>query len=477
MVKRKIAILFISTFVSMCVCAQIDPVLMTVAGRDVTRSEFEYSLNKNSVGGKVTSKDEIRKYVDLFVDYRLKVRAALDAKLDTLSSFWKEYRFYRDSQLHSYVYDSTYADSVAHVVYDAVKESVGDSDIVLLSHLFLRIPQNSSENVAELQKARADSLWRALSNGADFAVLVRNFSQDSHSSVTGGKLGWLSPSQMMPEFRDTVYSLVPGHYSRPFASPAGYHIVFVHARKPFGNFAEMRKDILENLNARGLREDAAEHEINRLVQESGGSLSREDIIKKIQDRAERQNPALKYLLAEYYDGLLLYEATNKLVWQRATDDNSGLEKFFNDNKRKYKWESPRFRGYVVKTHSMELLSSVTKILKKCKTDEGLLMLKKLMPTDSLKAMNVHFGIYKAGDNQIVDKEVFGTVNKVKENRLFPFYKVIGKKIKQPKEVVDVKNAVLSDYQIFKEQDWVNSLREKYGFTLNESVLSTVNNHD
>lgn len=467
----------LSAFAAVCLYAQNDPVLMTVAGRDVTRSEFEYSLNKNSAGGKVAAKDEIRKYVDLFVDYRLKVRAALDAKLDTLSSFRKEYRFYRDAQLRSYVYDSVYADSVALVVYDAVKESVGDSDVVLLSHILLRVPQNSSEDFAESQKARADSLCRALDAGADFADLARRFSQDKHTAEAGGKLDWIGPSQMMPEFRDTVYALSPGHYCRPFASPVGYHLIYMHGRKPFGSFAEMRTDILDNLNARGLREDAAEHEINRMVKESGGTLSREDVLLRIQAKAEKQDPSLKYLLAEYHDGLLLYEATNRMVWQKAVDDESGLEKFFDRNRHRYRWESPRFRGYVIKARSKKMLSVMTKMLKKCKADEGLELLKKRLPEDSLKAVNVHFGVYKAGDNRVVDKEVFKTVDKVKENRLFPYYGVAGKKIKQPKNVVDVRNSVLSDYQNYREQNWVGLLRKKYGYTVDESVLSTVNDHD
>ena len=477
MAKKKVVVLMLSMLAVVCLHAQNDPVLMTVAGRNVTRSEFEYSLNKNNMNGKVTAKDEIRKYVDLFVDYRLKVRAALDAKLDTLSSFQKEYRFYRDAQLRSYVYDSVYADSVAHIVYDAIKESVGDSDVVMLSHILLRVPQNSSESVAESQKSLADSLCRALDAGADFADLARRFSQDKRTADNGGELGWLGPAQMVPEFRETVYSLTPGHYCRPFASPAGYHLIYMHDRKAFGSFAEMRQDILDNLNARGLREDAAEHEIKRMMEEGGKTLSREEVLLKIQSTAESQNPSLKYLLSEYYDGLLLYEATNKMVWQKAVDDNSGLEDFFSKNKDKYKWESPRFRGYVVKARSKDMLSCVTKILKKCKADEGLDMLKKQLPEDSLKAVNVHFGVYKAGDNRIVDKEVFKTADQVKENRLYPYYKVVGKKLKQPKDVVDVKNAVLSDFQNYQEQNWVKFLRKQYGYTVAESVLSTVNNHD
>ena len=59
-----------------------DPVIMTVAGVDVPRSEFEYSYNKNNTDG-VIDKKTVEEYVDLFINYKLKVQAALDARIDT----------------------------------------------------------------------------------------------------------------------------------------------------------------------------------------------------------------------------------------------------------------------------------------------------------------------------------------------------------------------------------------------------------
>lgn len=78
--------------------AQVDPVIMTINGAPVTRSEFEYSYNKNNSEG-VIDKKTVGEYVDLFVNYKLKVQAALDARLDTLSSFKKEFATYRDQQI------------------------------------------------------------------------------------------------------------------------------------------------------------------------------------------------------------------------------------------------------------------------------------------------------------------------------------------------------------------------------------------
>ena len=75
--------------------------IMKINGKDVPRSEFEYNFNKNN-GENVVDKKTVDEYVDLFVNYKLKVEAALDARYDTLSSFKKEFRTYRDQQIRPY---------------------------------------------------------------------------------------------------------------------------------------------------------------------------------------------------------------------------------------------------------------------------------------------------------------------------------------------------------------------------------------
>ena len=80
------------------VSAQDDPVVMRINGQDVTRSEFEYNYNKNNTDD-VIDKKTVSEYADLFINYKLKVCAALDAKLDTLSSYQQEFRTYRDQQI------------------------------------------------------------------------------------------------------------------------------------------------------------------------------------------------------------------------------------------------------------------------------------------------------------------------------------------------------------------------------------------
>ena len=74
-----------------------DPVVMKINGKEVTRSEFEYSYNKNN-SEQTLDKKTLDEYVQLFVDFKLKVAEAEDQKLDTLTSFKNELKGYRAQQ-------------------------------------------------------------------------------------------------------------------------------------------------------------------------------------------------------------------------------------------------------------------------------------------------------------------------------------------------------------------------------------------
>ena len=183
----------------------------------------------------------------------------------------------------------------------------------------------------------------------------------------------------------------------------------------------------------------------------------------------------EYLIEEYHDGLLLYEASNRLVWQKAAKDKEGLTKYFKKNKKKYAWDAPRYRGYIIYAKSEQLLQQAREFFKKQETEEGVAEFNKSMPQDSLKKVRVRYGVFRQGDEPIVDWEAFGK-EEPKANTVFPFRGCQGVMLNQPKLYNDVKAQVVSDYQDVKEKEWVKELRKKYSVTVNKEVLATVNKH-
>ena len=154
-----------------------DPVVMTVNGTDVHRSEFEYSYNKNNTD-MVVDKKSLDEYVELFVNYKLKVAAAKDAKLDTVASFQKEVADYRAQQAEEYLIDSEFIEAEARKTYEATARNIGPDGMFKAAHILIRLNQQATVEEQVAAKARIDSIYSALKNGADFGTLAKELSQD-----------------------------------------------------------------------------------------------------------------------------------------------------------------------------------------------------------------------------------------------------------------------------------------------------------
>ena len=377
--------------------------------------------------------------------------------------------------MRSYLKDPEFEDSLALAVYTVMKQQVGDADMVHVAHIMMLLPQKASDAVKQQKKARIDSVYAALQGGADFEELAKKCSEDYTTAAKGGDLPWIAPKQTLPEFEKEAYALKPGEYSKPFLSTVGYHIIYMKERKKLESFEEKKAEIMQLLNSRGLKEMAAEHRIKRMIEDSHGQLKREDVIANVQAEACKKDPNLAYLIEEYHDGLLLYEASNRLVWQRAADDKVGLEKYFKKNKGKYQWDRPRYKGFTLLSKSKSLLDEAEKFLKKYKDESGIEAFNKSLPKDSLKKIRVRFGIFKDGDDLYVDHYAFGKVAP-QPNKIFPYSACVGSIQNKPKTYEDVKAQVISDFQDQKEKEWVAELRKKYPYQVNKEALATVNKH-
>lgn len=451
-----------------------DPVVMTVNGNDITKSEFEYSYNKNNSEG-VIDKKTVDEYVDLFVNYKMKVAAALDAKLDTMSSFKKEFAMYRDQQIRpSFVNDSDVVNE-AKKVYEDTKKRIGPDGLVKPSHILLYLKQTATDSERKAVETRADSIYNAILQGADFVEMAKKFSQDPGSVRNGGELPWLSKGQTLKEFEEAAFALQPDEMSKPVLSAVGYHIIKMNDRKQLEPFDTLRRDVIRFVEGRNVRDKIAEQKIEEMVKASNGKLTKEDVLAQRTAQMEAKDPDLKNLIREYYEGLLLYEISNRNVWEKAAKDEKGLEAFFKKNKKKYKWDEPRYKGMVYHVKDQADVDAVKQSVKGLDFDKWADKLRTTFNNDSVLRIRVEKGIFKKGDNAFIDKMVFGkdtTVNSMKD---YPIDAVYGKMLKKGPECYDdVRGLVTADYQEQMEKQWVADLRRKYPFSVNKDVLETVN---
>ena len=234
-------------FASLSMSAQTnDPVLLKIDGADVMRSEFEYTFNKNNAALGANAK-AVKDYLPMYIDFKLKVAEAKAQKLDTLSSFIEEYKADRARQAEEYLIDKEYIEREAHKMYAKDSAAIGKDGFLKVSHVMFPIRQNVSAEVVAATKAKADSAYQMLNNGAYFAEVVRkymNVRPDTFEIIRG---------QAFKEFENAAYALRDGGFSHPVQTPAGYHIIKRFSHRPFGTYQDYRSNIMTILERRNIK--------------------------------------------------------------------------------------------------------------------------------------------------------------------------------------------------------------------------------
>ncbi len=199
-----------------------DPVIMTVNGIDVPRSEFEYLYHKNSQ--QQLAPQPLDEYVEMFKVYKLKVAEARALGIDTTAKFKKEMAQYRAELAQPYLTDSLY---IEQLLREAVDRSAGE---VETSHIMLFKRRDEAENVVARQ--RLDSIRSAILAGEDFGEMAVKFSEDKAAKNNRGNLGWLVANRFPYTFETVAYATPEGEISEVFESPMAYHIIKTGKRRP-----------------------------------------------------------------------------------------------------------------------------------------------------------------------------------------------------------------------------------------------------
>ena len=205
-----------------------------------------------------------------------------------------------------------------------------------------------------------------------------------------------------------------------------------------------------------------------------GFMVDKEILDYEKGRLEEKYPDFRNLMNEYRDGILLFEVSNREVWEKASLDTEGLQKYFKKNRKKYKWDKPHYKGFLIQCSDDATAQAVKKRLKKLDADSVVVVLAREFNTDSLTHVKVERGLFVEGENAMIDQLVFkGAPAKVDEK--LPVAFVWGKLLKKyPEAYTDVRGQVTADYQNYLEKVWVENLNKKFPVEINEDVLKTVN---
>ena len=129
-------------------------------------------------------------------------------------------------------------------------------------------------------------------------------------------------------------------------------------------------------------------------------------IKAEKVEMEAKDPDLKNLVREYHDGLLLFEVSNRTIWGKAASDEAGLLQYFKKHKKQYKWDEPRFKGMAYHVKDEADVAAVRNAVKGLPFGDWADKLRSTFNNDSVIRIRVEKGIFKKGDNPLVDRNEF-----------------------------------------------------------------------
>lgn len=445
---------------------------MTVNGYDVSKSEFEYFFEKNNLENNI-SKKTVREYADLYLNFKLKVQAAIDEGLDKSESFISEYRMYRDMQAEEYLLDKDFLEKVARSSYEQSLAEIGETGLAHIS-VISAIPDEKNGRTLDDCYERLNTVYDKLNAGESFRRMAYEYSDDDLAQ-NGGEAGWVSWKQLPQEVSEVVFSLEEGEYSKPFISDGAVFLIMVDERRQLGTYEQNRFDIDNWMRETGVYDESKRKVANEYAARLGWTIRDEEAVAHLDSVLEDVEPEFGNLSREYHDGLLVFDISNHEIWERVANNPEELESYFNANRKKFKFDKPCFKGMVLFCRSEGDFNQIKSILDR--TDMSVWV-------DSILAYNgrdikvrvlrspVESGVFRQGQNEYVDKVVFG-IGDFKPMEGYPYVNVVGRVLKKPESIQDVSGDVAEDYQNYLEKEWLKRLKSKYKYKINKKALKTV----
>ncbi|HRY98793.1 MAG TPA: peptidylprolyl isomerase [Bacteroidales bacterium] len=220
------------------VSAQSDPVLLEVDGEKIALSEFLRIYNKNNLRNEPTDRKALEEYLELYINFRLKVREAMELKMDTVSAFRNELNGYRDQLAEPYLTDKEVDERLVQEAWDRLQYDIR------ASHILIKVNADAAPEDTLRAWRRILGLREQIIKGKDFGDLAEEVSEDPSArdreasrmspAIKGnrGDLGYFTAFDMVYPFESMAFSTPEGSVSRPVRTTYGYHLIKVTARRP-----------------------------------------------------------------------------------------------------------------------------------------------------------------------------------------------------------------------------------------------------
>ena len=223
--RKRLLSIVLASITMLGLYSQKSPVLMTIADDEVTLAEFERIYKKNNNDASL-NKQSPEEYLDLFINFKLKVMEAEALGMDTTTKFISELEGYREQLATPYLVDDESKEALILEAYERAKTDIN------ASHILIKLPANPTPEDTLAAYEKITEIRARIMKGEDFETVARATSEDGSAGRNGGNLGYFTVFSMIYSFECQAYNTPVGEISKPFRSSYGYHILKVNDRRP-----------------------------------------------------------------------------------------------------------------------------------------------------------------------------------------------------------------------------------------------------
>lgn len=203
-----------------------EEILMTINDRQITLGEFERIYRKNNSAASL-EQQSAEEYLELFINFKLKVIEAEQQGLDTTGAFIREFNGYKAQLAKPYLSDEKEVEMLKKEAYERAQKELR------ASHILIRLAENASPGDTLIAWNKAMAIRnRIIGGGEDFGTVARATSDDPSAKSNSGDLGWFTVFRMVYPFETAAYRTGKGQISMPVRTRFGYHLIYVTDMRP-----------------------------------------------------------------------------------------------------------------------------------------------------------------------------------------------------------------------------------------------------
>jgi peptidyl-prolyl cis-trans isomerase SurA len=277
--KTLLLILFVSTAFSQ------NNEILKIDNQVVNKSEFEQIYWKNKKE-KIASKKDLDEYIELFINFKLKVISAEELGLDTTKKFIDELSGYRNQLEKPYLTDTSITESLINEAYFRTINEIN------ASHIMVKLGPNPNPSDTLKAYNKISSFLKSINSGElSFEKIAEESSEDPYAKTNAGNLGYFNAFKMIYSFENAAYKTPIGDVSKPIRTRYGYHLVRPNStRKAMGKVKTSHIMITTNQKLPNNNKITSE-KINTIYNDlNNGTLSFEELANKFsEDRKSAKN--------------------------------------------------------------------------------------------------------------------------------------------------------------------------------------------